>query len=229
VNKPIPILLIVGAILLPVFSSRSAQAALVLTGFGDQSWDRIASPGETPRFTISIDTDGGPNLNGLFGMQVGIRIEAAPSSTGTLSFGSATIPTTNRLFDSYTGPIVSEPAVGTTGVTIENFPASDLLVIGPKNAFDFTLQSIDALGVFEIYAMPEFTNYFTDDELEGVDFANLPTFESGGRFLLGTVTVTAVPEPSSVALLGVVAAVCGGVRYRRRRFACQKTALTSAR
>jgi hypothetical protein len=220
VKKSTLVLLIVGAIISQLFPIQSAQAALVLSGFGDQNWDRISSPGQTQRFTLAIDTDGGPDFNRLFGMQVGFRIRPTAAATGTLSFGSATVPTTNQLFGAYfnNDTQISSPIGGTTVVTIENTPADDLLVTGTKNAFDLTLQSTDALGVFEIYAVPEFTNYFSNDSIEGLNFANELTSTSQGDFyLLGTVTVTAVPEPSSMALIGAVAAVWGGARYRRRR------------
>ena len=48
-----------------------------------------------------------------------------------------------------------------------------------------------------------------------VDFENIP--DDNGLTLIGTITVTTVPEPSTLSLLGVGSALLAGWHKRRRR------------
>jgi len=127
---------------------------------------------------------------------------------------------TNSVFPLFAlGGLQVSEAGGVPVVNGRNSDSSDVTITTPRNLFTstFTSPMNDAVGIFEIYAVPEFSNYFPSTEFDGFKFANVPV---GPDVLLGTLTVgvTAIPEPSGILLLTLVSTATFGTKLFRRRF-----------
>ena len=206
------VVMLVAALLAP----SQANAGLSLGLFGDQTWDRLASPGTSPGYTLTISPVAGGDPSSLWSFAVGVVIVPTATASGTLSVGGPSVPATNPLYDGnyFTpfSPVTTEGGAEIFAVDYLNSP-TDWEVLSTKNAVDFTFTSNDALGLFEIWASPTYTNYFSGfDEYQ---FTNIPL--PGGNVLLGTLDVSAVPEPSSLITLALLGGIVGFAKYRRRK------------
>ena len=114
---------------------------------------------------------------------------------------------------------ISNQAFGSTNYKISNSPTNLVTVT-------FGAGSIKpAVGVWNVYADSGYSDYYNNDSSYDANFKNgvskLPV-DASGNYLLGTVTVTGAPEPSTFALLGVGALLgVAGSLWRRRRAAEQ--------
>lgn len=80
-----------------------------------------------------------------------------------------------------------------------------------------TVSTWDVYVVSQSYASPQFPpTFYANAALVPSDYGNLPA-EDGGKIKIGTVTVTAVPEPGTLTLAAIGAAVAIGAATRRRR------------
>jgi hypothetical protein len=205
-----------------VFFPKTVDADLVLNTFSDVTWDRTINPAASPRITFSTSIDDLiVNGNEINAFNVGLRFVPTSGAIGTITAFDRNVPVANPVFtafDAITPGISDNPGIPT--INGYNSESTDVLVTGTQNLFSIVAisESNDALGLFEVYAVPEFTSYFDLLEFDGFRFSNVPVSPGesfGPDVLLGriNVTATAVPEPMSLVLF------CGasmgvGIRYR---------------
>lgn len=186
------------------------------------TWDRLSQPAGSTPLTLQFSNDNptdGAFSSSMSGYGVHLRLVPQAGATGTLAISgtsSLTNPTTNALFPS-SDFVLATPVEG--GFVVSAFESTDtarLVPQTPVNAFSFFLSSSDALGTFNIVVdgIGGSTSYnnINDPDTEYF-FGNA----DGSNLVVGQITVTAVPEPSSIALVG-----CGGLalaawQLRRRR------------
>lgn len=205
-------------LLLGVFHSpRLARGELVLGLIGDTVWDRVEQPAGSPLITFSILPGGSATPpNALNAFNLGLRIVPMAGAVGRLEIGSVSPSLENSVFDAFNPPpFVSFPAPDVPTVNGSRQTFSNVEASAQRNLFDlqFVSPASDALGTFEIYAVPEFSNYFTTSEFDGYKYGNVPI---GPDVTLGSIRITAVPEPSSMVLLALTLASLLGRRHRLR-------------
>jgi len=200
-----------------------ALGDLVLNTIGNVQWDRAASPSASPGITFSVSTDA-QLINGNVLNSFGVALRAVPQSgtLGSLELNTAGMADTNSVFPAFAlGGLQISEASGVRIANGRNLTSSDVTINTLRNLFTSTFSSPmnNATGTFEIYAVPEFSNYFPSTEFDGFKFANVPL---GPDVLLGTITVTAVPEPSGLLLLSLACAGAFGLKLFHRRFGLTK-------
>lgn len=198
------------------------------------------APGGSGTFTFTTTNDAGAITENFLAWTIGIQVLPAGSPVGTLTIGALSQPGTNPL---PAGEVdLTQPTLATLagGATINgtsqyyltNASATGFLNTVDSNGF-YNLGALslsasgDAQGTWNVYAVQQggsfYKTYWTDAALDDVDFGNLPRGSSGSNtsLLIGTVTVSAVPEPVAFALAGtgVVCAIWGARRLRKKRAA----------
>ena len=205
----------------------SAQADVVLSASNPPGTPLTMSPGSTSgTMLVSVVSDNPPNdVMAAWNFQLAIIPDSGAS--GTLMFqdpssGTPPIPP-NYLFGSNGlgiavangGSTLSandffDPSVG-SGVPVPASPGANLLQM------DF-LASSNASGLFGIFALEGAANtLWNDSNLNTQLFTNVP--DGTGMVQIGEVLISqaqSVPEPSSIALLGLAGAVLAGGRCMSR-------------
>jgi len=206
------------ALFLCILASNRAHAELVIGGdLFDVTWDRAADPSGSDFVAIPILWTGTGN-DQITSFNFGFTIEGGDSGTLVIDQPSAEFPTINPIFASFTTatPILTDAAPGVLGVAGENGSFANVTVpTTGRNTVAFRFTSADAVGTFNVFAVEEFSSYFRVGDGDVTPFANSYV---DGRLLLGTVTVnaTAVPEPSSLLLVGAFASAAAVIRRRRK-------------
>ncbi len=199
------------AVVLAFVPLGSLWADLYLNAIGDLSWDRVQNPTGPSPFLIGVSSNSdAPFDNKLNAFNIGIRILPTAGALGTISIQSVTIPNSNAVFTSF--------AVSPSLVSVQDFQVINgenavfenvMIPATGRSLFQAQLFSPNSLaqGKFEIYAERETTNYFTTTTFDGAKFQNVPLNGVANGVYLGSLTVTAVPEPSSllVAILAGIA------------------------
>lgn len=206
--------------------SSSLQAAPVYSlRFGSTSLS--ANPGQSVTLDVFFDEDAtmGPPLldlaggtNGLIIANFGVNVSGTGTSTVTAANGNASFD--DIVFDAVPpatlaqSTIVNDPVFGSGTGTIRSVLLGTITVTANGNVGD---QNLLSLADFSPGA-----DFVIDDGFGTLSFVaeDSPGFSYG----TATINVTAVPEPSSFALLGLVGAV-GAYRLRRRRERSQSAAL----
>ena len=191
------------------------QAGIVLVGFGTVNWNRSAQPLASPSIDFGINIDGNNAVsNTLNSFNLGLFIVPQAGATGAIAFTAATAPSSSPVFTAFDNLNSTQPSLGVTAVTGINSGGVDFVLTGPRNLFGIQLTTANsAVGRFDIFAVPEFSNYFSTTQFDGLKYGNAPT---GPNVLLGTIFVTAVPEPGSILFLAIAIAWLGSVRLGRR-------------
>lgn len=213
-----PILL---ALLSVIASPASAGIISIVTG-ASSTWDRLAQPAGSTPLTVQFSNDNptdGAFSSSMSGYGVHLRFVPQSGATGTLAISgtsSLTNPITNALFPS-SDFVLANPVEG--GFVVSAFESTDtarLVPLAPVNAFSFVLSSSDALGTFNMVVdgIGGSTSYnnINDPDTEYF-FGNA----DGANLVVGQITVTAVPEPSSIALIGCAGFALTAWQFRRRR------------
>ncbi len=192
------------------------QAGIVLAGIGTVNWDRIAQPLASPSINFGANIDGNIAVsNTLNSYNLGLRIVPQVGATGTIAFTTATASTSSSIFTAFDNLNTTQPAPGVTAVTGINTGRADLVLAGPRNLFAIQVTTANnAVGKFDIFAVPEFSNYFTSTNFDGLKYANAPV---GPDLLLGTIVITAVPEPGAIVLFTLPMAWLTFARLSRSR------------
>lgn len=191
------------------------------------------APGASGTFTFSATNDAGDISNNFEGWQLAIQILPNGATTGTLlpNASGLSIAATNPMPTSafgYTQPGASQSTL-TGGASINGSTSywrigivagTTQSVLGNTsyNLGDLTLEaSGSAAGLWDVFAVTQSSelSYWDDLSANTNDFGNLPR-GANRSVLLGTVTVTPVPEPSTAGML-VVALGAAGLVVRNRR------------
>lgn len=201
------------------------------------------SPGQSGSMTMSVQNNGDATADVNF-YQFAVML-IPTSGTGTLTLDSWAPPASNPLVGDPTeytptetpttqdliSPVTIEgtdyyayyplQAANTDatnwplGVDVSKNVGTMTFTAGP--AEDNTVSTWDVYVVSQSYESPAFPpTFFANAALAPSDFGNLLAVD-GGLLKIGTVTVTAVPEPGSLTLAAVGAAFAAGAVIRRRR------------
>lgn len=200
------------------------------------------SPSQSGSMTLSVQNNGDATAFVNF-YQFAVML-IPTSGTGTLTLDAWAPPASNPLVGEpteytptdppTTQDLISPVTIAGTDyyayypVQAANTDATDwpLGVAASKNAGrmtftagpadDNTVSTWDVYVVTQSYVAPQFPpTFFANAALDPSDFGNLPPVD-GGLLKIGTVTVTAVPEPGSLALAAIGAVCALGAASRRR-------------
>jgi hypothetical protein len=189
-------------------------------------------PGGSGSFTFTLSNDGTTaDLDNFIGWVLGIQLVPQPGTTGTLTVGNLSSPATNPMpvgAVEFTQPVLSTLGSGAVingstqyyfmGVSAtEQFGTVAVGQTYEMGSLALTA-SPDAQGAWDVYTVqqnsPLLKTYWFDGSALETEFANLPFGQGNTSLQLGT--ISAVPEPSSVALLGLAGLGAGGYALRRR-------------
>ncbi len=201
-----------------IASASYASADVVLNMIGTTQWDRSIDTMNSPKVSFTISIDSNTNFpNELNAFNLGLRIVPTIGATGSLATGTVSMASVDSVFDAFQPALFINfpvPDVPTVNGSRQTF--ADVVISADRTLFDldFTSPSNDALGTFQIFAVPEFANFFSTTEFDGFKFANVP---EGNDVLLGSINVTAsaVPEPSAGLMFALATGLCA-LRYGQR-------------
>jgi hypothetical protein len=186
--------------------------------------------GTTGTLAISVTNTGASAIN-LASLSIGLQLISDGVTTGDLTLDDflgtgtawtnpATLPPFGETLQ--LGDLNGTPSFFQMSITGEyELLPSVTAVLGTVEL----AASGDALGTWKIWAVNEWIDGFfpgtvvDDDQFNQQQFTNLLATEGspGVTLQIGSIVVTPVPEPSSLAILGAAAAVLGGVRVVRAR------------
>ncbi len=191
-------------------------------------------PGGSGSVIFRLSNDGTSPLNTFTGWNLGLQFIPRAGTTGTLTVGSLSAGSVNPVPAGTTE--LTQPSLSSLGaVTINGLSTyfntgaittSEYAVLAPGSTYDMGTVGLtasgDALGFWDVYTVqqnnPLFRTYLWNDGVEEM-FANVPTGTGSGlpgnySVQLGAVEV--VPEPSTLAMLGLAGLGAGGYAWRRR-------------
>jgi hypothetical protein len=198
--------------------SAVAQADTLSLGTGiSAAWNRDTQPLSSPVIQLLVSNPDNDLSAFVYGVTLGLSFEPVDGATGSLQVATVVNASTNPVFSSgiETPPTIN-PFVGYTSIGILNSQQNNVVVLPQSLAglIGLTLSSSNAVGTFDIVVQPfsdglSSWNNFDFDEFA---FANADT----APLTIGQITVTAVPEPSGIALVATacLAGLAGGSRLR---------------
>ncbi len=209
-------------VLISSFSTSVVNADLILDSFQDANWDRVLEPGGSVPVTFRVSSDQvSPIANQLNAFSVGLRIVPRDGAVGSIAILGVNVPDTNPVFLSYAiPPALNDLGGGLQTISGDNAAFQNVSVPGSGLALfqaRFFSPGNTALGTFDIFADRLTTSYFTTTEFDGLKFSNVQAAGNPQGVLLGSMHVTATPEPATVILATGSLTACVLARRRRRR------------
>lgn len=222
-------LFVVMVLVVALFAPDARSATLTL----DTGKAVSLQQGATGSFVFSFTNTGTLLGDAFLAWTLGIQLLPAGANTGTLTLGDLTQPVVDPMPVSSIDILTPTDSIlvggasinGTTSYYAMGIAATEVAgtvdAAASYNMGDLALTaSGDALGVWNMYAVQQSSgerSYWLDvnDFDTPIDFSNLPRSGGNSSILIGTVTVSAVPEPGSFTL-GVLAVVGAAVWCRRR-------------
>ena len=182
---------------------------------------------------IQLQIHGDPTvMTQVLGWQVSLQVEPQTGATGGVRFSGATIPSQDYLLGVNGHGLSGDPVSPVSRITLLDADTSNPLeggTIGMAETLrlaDIEIQSSsDATGMFKIALIDEgptspgalaHRTQWTNDAIEDMQFDNVA--RNSAPILLGTVSVTAVPEPNAFTYVLVVISAIGAQDWLRRRF-----------
>jgi hypothetical protein len=181
----------------------SAQADTLSLGTGiSAAWNRDTQPLSSPVIQLLVSNSDN-DLNAiLYGVTLGLSFQPVGGATGSLEVASVVNASTNPVFSSgiKTPTINPFPLDGYTSIGILNSQDDNVAV--PQSLaglIGLTLSSSNAVGTFDIVVQPfsDGLSSWNNFDFDEFDFANA----DAAPLTIGQIEVTAVPEPSTYALL----------------------------
>jgi hypothetical protein len=217
---------------LVLFASLSASATSVINL--DTGISKTIQQGASGSFTFTMANDGTTAApDNFIGWVLGIQLVPQGGATGTLTVGSLAGGTTNPM--PFGDLQITQPQLATLGGSASLNGSTQYYFMGINSLTDLGTLAVgqtyemgslgltaspSALGKWDVYTVqqnsPLFKTYFFDGTATEQPFGNMPWVGQGNYSLkLGEVQV--VPEPSSLAILGLTGLGAGGYAWRRRR------------
>ena len=212
--KNLIIITLVANVLCASVLCASAQASIVLTS------DALSTPLtmdagslSAEEMTLAVSSDDAPN-DEMVGWMVSLQIVPETGATGRVNFQSAQVPTLNYVFGTSTsffdttisgttsGTLAGSDTLKGYGMNFSSILEDPIVIPGVPglNLLSFTFASSqDASGSFGIYVLPALSLWA--DGTSDHDFVSTAQPQ-----LVGTINVTAIPEPTSIVIMmGLIA------------------------
>lgn len=222
---------------LVLFASLPAFAQSIINL--DTSISEAVAPGGSGSFTFTMANVGTTATQDNFiGWVLGIQLVPQGGNTGSLTVGSLSGGATNPM--PFGDLQITQPALSTLGSSASLNGSTQYYFMGINSLTDLGTLAVgqtyemgslgltasgDASGTWDVYTVqqnsPLFKTYFFDGGAAEQPFGNMPwvigsTGQGNYSLKLGTVEVAAVPEPSTLAMLGLAGFGAGGYAWRRR-------------
>lgn len=182
-------------------------------------------------FTFSATNDAGTITENFLGWTIGFQIRPSGVTTGSLTVGVLTASVVNPMpvgSLEFTQPSLftfanSGTINGSTQFYSMSLNSTDTLgTLAGLTSYNLgnlgLTASANAEGTWNVYVVqqadPFAKTYWTDAAPADVQFGNLPQSGGNSSILVGTVTVAAVPEPSTLSLAGVALMALGRISRR---------------
>lgn len=225
------------AVVCGILTAAPARADVLRVGTGlNFTWNRAVDGTNSPFVTIPVFNDGPFTGQTIAGWSLRLAlVQVSGPVVATFDLASAAYPANHVLSfpDAITKSLSSGQllASGSDADAVGDFadgpdagtdPDFDTVPASGDNLLTFRLTTASPLtsgGVYEIRALNNAAgslSNWTDQDFNDISFSNVPAVASTS-VLLGTVTIQAVPEPGSMALLGVASLAGAGYGWRRRR------------
>jgi hypothetical protein len=187
------------------------------------NWDRAASPTNSPYLNLPVLNASGENNLLLTAFTFRLRVEPV-FATGSINIdiapGSVSYPAVSSVITANQAPItpISNLPNFVAFSGLDNLGAGYAVTSGQNLAQIRFTTSDNALGTFRLLAINDSsgdgTGWLDSSTFEPQAFSNSPF--TSNTLELGTITV--VPEPSAVILIGTSLGLLAGLarRYRRR-------------
>jgi len=192
------------------------------------------APGASGTFRFSATNDAGAITADFLGWAMGFQVRPSGVTSGSLTIGSLSQSPVNPMPVGdleFNQPLLLTLAnTGTINGSTQFWAmsAASLDTLGTiagstsVNLGDLGITaSPSADGVWNVYAVqqadPFAKTYWNNAVPADVQFGNLPQSAGNSSVLIGTITVTAVPEPSTMSLAGFAVVAAGWVARRRSR------------
>ncbi len=180
-----------------------------LVGGWNVTWNIRTNSTTSPSEDIQIQNSAASSTPNFNGYDLGLIFQRA-SGSGEIALDTATNPLSNSIVPGWAGAVGIGSGLDTNGAGVEalldNEASDDVDYSVPNSAASLVTvnfmpgSTTPTVGsVFDVYSDTSFSDY-VDSLGNSTPYAN----NAAGNYLLGTITV--VPEPGSLVLLGVAAA-----------------------